>query len=76
MKLKTPAWPAWVWVMLAALAGSGAVLADVFWPRVGAGPPLEARVGFYAAAGFAATLIVLIGAWGARFLRDGELGDP
>lgn len=74
MKVKLPEWPAWVWVTLAGIVGAAAVGAEFVFPRHAIGPPLEERAGFYAGAGFAAALVVLAGAWAARFLRDDLTG--
>lgn len=73
---KLPHVPAWVVVVLAVLTGAASIAAEVFWPRHAYGPPLEARAGFYAGAGFAAALFVLGAAWIARLLRDGPTGNP
>ena len=72
---RLPAIPVWLVVVLAALAGAASIAAEIVWPRHAYGPPLEARVGFYAGAGFAAALFVLGAAWIARLLRDGTPGN-
>ncbi len=72
---RLPHIPAWLVVVLAALAGAASIAAEVFWPRHAYGPPLEARAGFYAGAGFAAALFVLGAAWIARLLRDGPTSN-
>jgi hypothetical protein len=76
MKWKLPLLPAWAWVSLAALVAVAALGADFVWPRHNLGPPLEARVGFYAGAGFGSALVVLAAAWIARLLRDGARSEP
>ncbi len=73
---KLPHVPAWLVVVLAVLAGAASIAAEVLWPRHAYGPPLEARAGFYAGAGFAAALLVLGAAWIARLLRDGPTRNP
>ena len=76
MKLKLPNVPAWAVVVLVVLAGAASVGAEVLWPRHAYGPPLEARTGFYAGAGFVAALFVLLAAWIARLLRDDASTNP
>ena len=70
MNLKLPNIPAWAVVVLVALVGAASVGAELLWPRHAYGPPLEARAGFYAGAGFAAALFVLLAGWIARLLQD------
>ena len=76
MKLKLPNVPAWVVVLVVVLAGAASVGADFVWPRHAYGPPLEARAGFYAGAGFGAALIVLLAGWIARLLQDNSPTNP
>ena len=76
MNLKLPNLPSWAVVVLVALASVASIGAELLWPRHAYGPPFEARAGFYAGAGFAAALFVLLAGWIARQLRDNSANSP
>ena len=76
MNLKLPNVPAWMVVVLVVLAGIASVGAEFLWPRHGYGPPLEARAGFYAGAGFVAALFVVLAGWIVRLLQDNSPTSP
>ena len=76
MNFRLPNVPAWAVVTLVVLAGVASIAAEFLWPRHTYGPPLEARAGFYAGAGFAAALFVLLAGWIARLLQDNSSPSP
>ena len=70
MKFALPHIPLWIVVAAAAAIGAGSIGIEFLAPRSSLGPTLESRAGFYAAAGFVASLVVLVGGRFARLLRE------
>lgn len=69
MKFVLPRIPLWLVVTLAGVIGAASIAFEFVWPRNSFGFALESEAGFYAAAGFAAAFVVLLGGRLVRLLR-------
>jgi len=69
MKFALPRIPLWVVVTAAAVLGAASIGVEFVLPRSNLGLAFENEAGFYAAAGFLAALVVLLGGRLVRLLR-------